>query len=214
MFANVQEEWLLPKIIKEMAPVDGNRFTVAQAPGNDFLVGKTLAQLQDMYGVKDSREALLKLMIATKMRGIALYENLNTDLMKKAIASKRALIASNAPSLDSANANASNRQLKSDRTTQTFRRLLELVERDKLMPSADAIRKITFEPAKKLGLLDVTGTMAGRGEIKEGNDVDLACWKSGEVKFTVVNGKVVMRGGAFQDKFSGQGAALQEIKLS
>jgi len=209
MFANIQEEWLLPKIKKEMAPIDGNRFTVAQAPGNDFLVGKTLRQLQEMYGVKDSREALLKLMVATKMRGIALYENLNVDLMKKAIVSSRALIASNAPSFDNSagagGAGASgNRQLKSDRTTQTFTRFLELVERDNLMPLADAVRKITYEPARKFGLLSTGAGVAGRGEIKEGNYADLACWKNGEVKFTIVNGKVVMKDGAFQNKFPGK----------
>ena len=194
MHANIQEEWLLPKIKKEMEPIEDSRFTVAQAPGNDFLVGKTLRDLKEMYGLQDGREALLKLMVTTKMRGVALYENLNGDLMKKAIVSKRALIASNAPSFSDA---ASGKQLKSDRTTQTFSRFLEFVERDKLMPLADAIRKITLEPAKKFGLV-------GRGEIKEGNYADLACFKNGEVKFTIVNGKVVMKNGEFPNKFPGK----------
>ena len=194
MFANIQEEWLLPKIKNEMEPIDADRFTVAQAPGNDFLVGKSLSELREMYGAADGREALLKLMVATKMRGVALYENLNRDLVHKAIASKHSLIASNAPSF---NALSSGRQLKSERTTQTFTRFLELVERDKLMPIADAVRKITLEPARKFNL-------KGRGEIKEGNYADLACWKNGEMKFTIVNGKVVIKEGEFQNKFPGK----------
>jgi N-acyl-D-amino-acid deacylase len=194
MYANIQEEWLLPKIKNEMEILEDSHFTVAQAPGNDFLVGKKLSDLKEMYGLKDGREALLKLMTTTKMRGVALYENLNGDLMKKAIVNKRAFIASNAPSFSES---SSGKQLKSDRTTQTFSRFLELVERDKIMPLADAIRKITLEPARKFGL-------AGRGEIKEGNYADLACFKNGEVKFTVVNGKVVMKEGEFQNKFPGK----------
>ena len=203
MLANIQEDWLLAKIKKEMDPIEGSRFRVAQAPENDFLVGKTLAEIQEMYGLKDTREALLKLMITTKMRGIALYENLNGDLMKKAIASKRALIASNAPSFDDSTGNSGNRQLKSDRTTQTFTRFLILAEKDNILPLADAVRKITFEPAKKFGLLGREG-VPGRGEIKEGNYADLACWRNGEVKFTIVNGKVVIKDGEFTNKFPGK----------
>jgi N-acyl-D-amino-acid deacylase len=194
MLANIQEGWLMPKIKNEMDEIDGDRFVIAQAPDNDFLIGKTLSQLQEMYGLKDSREALLKLMTTTRMRGVALYENLNAELMKKAIVSKRALIASNAPSFSE---KSSGRQLKSERTTQTFSRFLELVERDKIMPLADAIRRITLEPAQLFDL-------KGRGEIKEGNYADLACWKNGEVKFTIVNGKVVVKEGEFQNNFPGK----------
>jgi N-acyl-D-amino-acid deacylase len=205
MLANIQEEWLLPKITKAMSPIEGKHFTIAQAPGNDFLIGKTLGDVQLMYGLKDSREALIKLMVTTKMRGIALYENLNTELIKKAIRSNRALIASNAPSFDSSSGVASGtRQLKSERTTQTFTRFLELVERDSIMPLADAIRKITYEPARKFGILGQNGK-AGRGEIKEGNYADLTCFKGGEIKFTVVNGKVAMKDGEFRNIFSGKG---------
>lgn len=213
MFANIRQEWLLPKILRDMEPLVGDAFTVAQAPGNDFLVGKTLDELREMYAVKDGREALLKLMIATRMRGVALYRNLDGNLVRKALASKRALIASNAPSFDSssgtgpAGALGVTRQLKSDRTTSTFTKFLELAARENLMPLADAVRKITYEPARKFGLLSRNGK-PGRGELREGNYADLACFKVGdknaEVKFTVVNGKVAMKEGEFQGKFPGR----------
>lgn len=194
MLANLQESWLLPKIIKEMPPIAADRFVVAQAPNNDFLVGRSLAELSDMYGVQDSREALLKLMLATKMRGVALYENLDGGLIKRAIISKRAFISSNAASFGNS---PRSRQLKSQRTTSTFTKFLELVEGEKLMSLEDAIKKITRDPARKFGLV-------GRGEIKEGNFADLACFKNGEMKFTVVNGKVAMKDGEFRGKFSGK----------
>ena len=60
-----------------------------------------------------------------------------------------------------------------------------------------AVNKITRDPAREFGL-------ALRGEIKEGNFADLACFKSGEFKFTVVNGKVAVKDGEFQNLFSGK----------
>ena len=195
MNANIQEEWLIPKIKKEMEPIDGKRFTIAQAPDNDFLVGKRLDQLQEMYGLSDAREALLKLMLTTKMRGVGLYENINRDLLREAIKSKHSLIASNAPSFDDRSIHHT--QLKSQRVTQTFTQYLDLVENDNLLPFTEAIRKITLEPAQKFGLV-------GRGEIKEGNFADLTCFKNGEIKFTVVNGKVAMKDGIFQGNFHGK----------
>lgn len=197
MLANISEEWLMPKITKDMEPIDEKRFTIAQAPGSEFLVGKSLADLRSLYGVKDGREALIKLMVTTKMRGVGLYENINRELLHKAMSSKRMLLASNAPSFDSSPGSSDRAQLKSDRTTQTFTRFLELVERDNLMPIQAAIEKITREPAKKFGL-------TGRGEIKEGNIADLVVFKNGEVKCTVVNGKVAMKDGKFQGTFSGK----------
>ena len=203
MLANVEQDWLAPKIIREMEPIDAVRFTIAQAPGNDFLVGKSLEDLKMIYGIADSREALIKLMAATKMRGVALYKNLDPDLVRKAIVSPRALIASNAPSFDGSSVGGGIRQIKSDRTTSTFAKFLSLVEQENIMPLTDAVRKITFEPARKFGLLGIAGS-PGRGEIKEGNYADLACFKGGEVKFTVVNGKVAVKNGEFQNKFPGK----------
>ncbi|HVO28773.1 MAG TPA: amidohydrolase family protein [Candidatus Paceibacterota bacterium] len=200
MLANIREEWLVPKILKEMQPIEADRLSIAQAPGNDFLVGKTLADLCGMYGVKDGREALLKLMVTTKMRGVAFYRNLDGDLIKRAMASKRAFIASNAASFGVKG--SVGRQLKSERTTSTFVKFLKMAEDENFMPLADAIRKITLEPAVKFGLI-------GRGEIKEGNYADLACFKNGEVKFTVVNGKVVVKDGEFLDRFPGK--ALRHV---
>ena len=194
MLANVKDEWLLQRVRKDMAPIDEDHFIIAQAPGSDFLVGKSLREVRRMYELQDARDALLKLMAALGMKGAALYQNLNHSLALKAMASKRSLIASNAPSFDDRDRDS---RLKSERTTSTFTKFLSLVERDHLMPFDEAIKKITIEPARMFGL-------QGRGEIKEGNIADLVCFKGGETRFTIVNGVVVYADGVFQKKFPGK----------
>jgi N-acyl-D-amino-acid deacylase len=201
MLANLQQDWLRPKILRDMDPIATERFVIAQAPGNDFLVGKTLADLCAMYDIVDGREAFLKLMVTTKLRGVAGYKNLDTQLLRKALLSKHALIASDAPSFDATSETM--RQLKFDRTTSTFTKFLELAEKENLMPLDEAIRRITFEPARKFGLLSHNGT-SGRGQIAEGNYADLVCFKGGEVKYTIVNGKIVVKDGEFQNTFPGR----------
>jgi N-acyl-D-amino-acid deacylase len=194
MLTNVKDEWFLARIRKEIATVDEANFVIAQAPDNDFLVGKTLAEVRDMYGVKTANEALVKLLIATRMGGTALYKCLDASLVRRALKSPRSFIASSAPSFGEA---PRGRQLRSERTTSTFTTFLSLAQKEDLLPLKDAIRKITLEPARYLGL-------QGRGEIKEGNYADLACFKNNEIKFTVVNGKVVMKEGMFQNRFPGK----------
>jgi N-acyl-D-aspartate/D-glutamate deacylase len=194
MLASVKDEWLLARIKKDMPPIKEDVFVIAQAPGNDFLVGKTLAQIREGYGMQDARDALLKLMATLNMKGAVLYKNLNASLALKAIASPRSFVASNAPSFDEA---GRYKQIKSERITSTFTRFLSLVEEEKLMPLDEAIKKITIAPARMFGLQD-------RGEIKEGNFADLACFKGGEIRFTIVNGVVAYSEGVFQKKFPGK----------
>jgi dihydroorotase/N-acyl-D-amino-acid deacylase len=194
MLRNVKDEWLFPRMIKEMSTIDEDNFTIAQAPANDFLVGRTLREIRDMYEVKDAREALLHLMAAMDLRGVALYKNIDEGLLRKAVLSKWSLIASNAPSFGEIE---KTKQLKSDRTTGTFTKFLLLAEKDGILPLDEAVRKITQAPARIFDL-------AGRGEIKEGNFADLACFKDGAIKFTVVNGRVAVKNGEFQNVFAGR----------
>ena len=195
MLANVKDEWLAARIRKDMPHLDEEHFVIAQAPGNDFLVGKSLKEVKHMYGFTDGRDALIRLMVTMNMRGGVLYRNLASHLTKRAMASKRSFIASNAPSFtDSA---APGRQLKSERTTSTFTKFLAMVEQEHLMPLEEAITKITAAPAKKFDL-------ALRGTVTEGNFADLVCFKSDEIKFTIVNGKVAMHNGACAQMFAGK----------
>jgi N-acyl-D-amino-acid deacylase len=194
MLAHIKDEWLLPRIKKDMPRIDADRFMIAQARGNDFLVGKTLRDVMAMYELTDATDALLRLMKEMNLKGGVLYQNLNERLIQRAIASKRSFVASNAPSFGRMDRG---KLMKSERTTSTFTRFLEMVFKHHLLPLDEAIRKITREPARMLGL-------AGRGEIKEGNIADLAVFHGNEVLYTVVNGKVAMRKAEFGDVFSGR----------
>ena len=194
MVANVKDEWFVSRLHKDTQPLDEDAFVVAQATGNDILVGKSLRELRDMYGVKDARQALVKLMAATNLRATILYRNLDDALIRKAIVHPRSFIASNAASFDE---HAAPLRLKFDRVTATFTKFLSLVEKENIMPMKDAIRKISNEPARKFNL-------SGRGELREGAVADLACFKNGEIKCTVVGGKVAMKEGVFTETYLGK----------
>ena len=193
MLANVHDPWLAKRILKEMEPVSADNVKVAQAPGNDFLVGKSLHEVGDNYGVRDAREVLLRLMAETRLRGIVLAKVIDEDIARRALADPRSFIASNAPSFGVIKGR---KQLKTECTTSTFTAFLSLAEHG-LLPIEDAIRKITKDPAREFGL-------ALRGEIGEGNFADLVCFKNGEFKFTIVNGRVAVKNGEFQNIFSGK----------
>jgi N-acyl-D-amino-acid deacylase len=195
MAISILDDWLLTRIKKDIPDLDENNFIVAQAPGNDFLVGKSLKDIRHIYELKDKRSALLKLMQVMQLRGSVLYKNLDMDLITRAIASKRSLIASNAPSF--AEREEGRRHVRSERTTATFTNFFSLNEENKMFSLEDAIRKITSGPAKKFGLV-------GRGEIKEGNFADLVCFRGSEIKFTIVNGKLVEKEDGFANVFSGK----------
>ncbi len=193
MVMNIADPWLAKRIAKEMEELSAEHTTIAQAPGNDFLVGKSLQEAGEIYGLSDVQEIILRLMKETRLRGILLAKVIDEDLARKALASPRSFIASNAPSFGFMKGR---KQLKTELTTSTFAAFLSLAEHG-LLPLRDAVLKITRDPARAFGL-------AGRGEIKEGNFADLVCFKNGEFKFTVVNGRVAVKNGEFQNIFAGK----------
>jgi len=186
MLQNINDPWLMPRLKKDFPEIaDVHGFIVAHAPRNDSLVGRSLRDLIDIYEVRDAREALLQLMISTKLQATILYRNLNTELIKRALVHPRSLVASNAASVPEA---IRRKMIKSDRATKTFPYFLNLVLENNIMPLEEAIKKITQLPAKLLGI-------KGRGAIEEGNFADIVGFRGGEIKFTIVNGSVAMKDG-------------------
>jgi len=198
MRKNVNDEWLQPRIEKDFTEINPEEFVVAQAPGHPYLVGKSLRDLMEIFNLRDFRKTLLKLMAATDLKGIIFYKNINLKLARRAIASSKSFIASNAASLREI---VGEKILKPERATSTFTKFLNLVINQKLMPLDEAIAKITKEPALKFGL-------EGRGMLKEGAYADLACFsiKGGkiEIRCTVVNGRVVWQDGKFKEIYPGK----------
>jgi N-acyl-D-amino-acid deacylase len=205
MTTNINDEWLMPRIKKDISALDEDHFFIAQAPGNDILVGRSLREIREIYEVEDSRDALLRLMQALQLKGSVLYKNLDAALIARAIGSSRSLIASSAPSV--IDGQPGRKHFKSERTTATFSSFLSLVEEHNMMPFEDAIRKITRDPAKKFGI-------AGRGTVAEGNFADLVCFRGSDVKFTIVNGRVAEKENEFQAALPGKTLRHPRIKKS
>ena len=130
-------------------------------------------------------------MQALQLKATILYKNLDARLIARAITSPRSLIASNAPSVSEGTPGI--KHYKSPQMTATFSSFLSLVEEQKLMSFEDAIRKLTTSPAKKFG-------MPGKGEIIEGNFADFVCFRGTEIKFTVVNGRIIDQKNIFPGK--------------
>ncbi len=198
MLSNVKDDWLGEKIIKDLSAMNPKNFILAQAPGNDLLVGKTLEELSEIYNTDDYKRTLLKLMAATELRGVVFYKNINANLIKRAIENPRSFIASNAAAMgDSEKV----RIMKPERATNTFTKFLKMAVSQNIMPLDAAIEKITGDPARKFNI-------KGRGDVKEGNFADLvvfkvneaagaaegtAAEKNVEIEYTVVNGMVAFK---------------------
>lgn len=194
MTDNLRDEWLKPRILQDFPKLDPKRFVVAQSFYNSALVGSSLSDLMNLYGFSTPAEALYRLMLATGLRAIVFYENLSEDLIKKAIQSPRSFIGTNAPVLKEEKFQKS---LKSEQSRSTFIKFLAWAENGNLLPLHDAVHKITREPAREFGL-------EKRGEIAEGNFADLVGFKNGEIKFTIINGRIAMKDGVCAGSLSGQ----------
>ncbi|MBI4094615.1 MAG: amidohydrolase family protein [Candidatus Liptonbacteria bacterium] len=193
MMSNVKDSWLQPRIVKELPKVDPHGFVIAWASGDLTLSGRSLREMMDIYGLRDPQETLMRLMVSTSLRASIFYKNINPALITRGLLSKRSFVSSNAASLSDAR-----KEEKLERAVSTFPKFLSLVLKEKLMPLEDAIKKVTQEPARKFNLRD-------RGEIREGNYADLACFTDeGHVKFTVVNGRVAFKDGTVQTILAGR----------
>lgn len=205
MLSQLQDVSLWPRIMADIPKIALEDFTLAQAPGNVFLVGRSLKDLMEIYSA-DYKTTLLKVMAATKLRGIVLYKNLNYDLIRGLIANNRAFIASNAASYP-----YNGTMLKSERGVSSFTKFISLAVCGKIMPLAAAIDKITAKPARKFNL-------QGRGVVKEGNFADLTLFtvkdsikndvSSSEIciniEAVVVNGEIALQNNISKKALAGK----------
>ena len=65
------------------------------------------------------------------------------------------------------------------------------------MPIENAVKKISFIPARTFGLNK-------RGEIKSGNFADLVIFKEDEIREVILNGKRALKDGVFQNISAGK----------
>lgn len=194
MAKGVKDEWMAKRIAKELPEFAPKDLVIAEAPGQNILVGETLESFMEKYEMQDPRQALLKLLAMTGLRGVAYVQNVDRNLADSMLAHRRALIGSHAPALLR---RPHEKLFASPCATDTFPEYLRRATSKNLLSLPDAIRKITALPAEKFKL-------EKRGRIREGYLADLTLFKDFEVKTTVVNGAVAVRDGVATDSRSGR----------
>lgn len=190
----LEDSRLQRAIVQDIQIPNPDEFVVSRAEGNDVLVGRSLSDIMDFYELKTPEEALLKIMLTTRLRASVFYEDINTEKIINLIRHPRCLISSNAASF------SSSRQilLVPERARRTFPKFLSLVFEKQLMPIEEAIQKVTEIPAKLLHLKK-------RGLVKEGFYADLVGFtKTGEIQFTIVNGRLAFSRESMSDIRSGR----------
>ncbi|MBI2888871.1 MAG: hypothetical protein HYY10_03025 [Candidatus Liptonbacteria bacterium] len=201
MLGNLKDSWKRKRILKELPEYGNTDIVVAAAPHNPSFMGKSLGDIKNLYNLGPSQEALLTLMRTTELRAVVFCRNIATELIAKALAHPRALIATNAASI---NERAQATLLKPERAVRTFTKFLEMVQTQQLMPLEQAIAKLTRIPAALFGI-------TGRGEVKEGNYADLVGFTfhegtsaTAEIRFVTVNGSVAIRSDMTKDVRKGK----------
>ncbi|MBI2013706.1 MAG: amidohydrolase family protein [Candidatus Colwellbacteria bacterium] len=151
---------------------------VADAPKNEYLVGKSLADLSEMFAIPPIK-SLLKLMDITGLKATMLHKNININKITEVIAEDYVMIASN-----SASRASSDKFIPAERATNTFPKYLQLTVPTKKLSIQAAIRKITSLPANYFGIKD-------RGILREGKVADLTLIDKNDlsIKETILAGK-------------------------
>ena len=180
----ISDPWFQNQIAKEIINFDPNEIKVTQAFKFDFLVGKTISELSEIFSLP-ATETLIKIMSLTKLKANLAVNNINFDLALKYINHPKALIASHSASM---NEKSGFQKISSLRSRETFSRFLKYATETKSLSLNDAIKKITLLPAKILGIQN-------RGLIEENYWADLVIMKNQEIKTTIVNGQVAWEDG-------------------
>ena len=180
------------RIIGDMPKLTGEEITIAAAPKNEFLIGKTLKEFSENQGLSPL-EGVIRLMRVTNLRAVVFYRNVNFDYLKKALGHERCIVASNGGAMPAGRAGiAAEKVLNHERSYNTFPKFLEMASRENQMPIEKAVNKITGLPARKFGIKD-------RGIIAEGKCADLAVIQNNKISAVIVNGKIAVKNGEFQN---------------
>lgn len=178
MLGNINDPEKRKLITKELRDSNLQELVVADARGQEYLIGKSLLELSQNRE-KDIVSVVLEIMASTKMKAMLMSKSLNADLLLPLLAHSRSLIGSNSASLPPSK---QGKELKLERAFSTFTKYLEIVLSQGI-PMESAIKKITSFPAQLFGLKD-------RGLIKEGFIADIVLLKGSEVSNVIVNGRI------------------------
>lgn len=156
------------KILKEFPKLTGEEI-IAVSPLIQNIIGKTLKEFSDNREL-DLKNGLFKLMEITELRAGIEVEKINIQKLPELLLNENILISSNS----------------SSPLSNVFKNFLEIAEKGNIISIEEAIKKITYLPARILGIKK-------RGEIRSGYFADLVIFKEGEIKEVILNGKRVVK---------------------
>lgn len=203
------------RVIKEMQekkPYEYNHVTIAMSPINKSFIGKTIIEIAQAQGVS-TEEAIINMLLISEGRVSVFLDTLSEENVKMGIVNSLGFIAS-----DGVGYNADYYRIKNDmvhpRCFGAFPRFLsKYVERGHVINWEEAIYKITFGPAKKLGL-------EKRGLVKRGYWADLVLINPNKIidkatfenpyqypegiEHVLVNGELVVENSSYNGKKLGK----------
>jgi N-acyl-D-amino-acid deacylase len=192
---NIKFPAIRKKIIRDFPPLSGKNITIISAPGNEYLVGKSLKRFS-----KNSNATLAmgmtKLMELTKFRAAASYENANAEKSVELLKKDMAVLGSNSASFRERN-EFLKKSINPEKSSRTFLKFLELSEKENIMPIEKAVYKMTGLPAQIMKI-------RGRGIISDGYFADLVLFKDAKIKEVIINGKRAVKDGEISNSSSGK----------
>ncbi|MEK7593237.1 MAG: amidohydrolase family protein [Patescibacteria group bacterium] len=157
-----------------------NNVVIIHAPEHEYLIGKSLEEFCSTRNL-NFKQGLAKLAEIVGSRAeIVEMKAIDGQNLANALANEQSFICSSGSGTMNSVFN----------NYRAFAKFLEIAEKEKILPIEKAVAKITYLPAKKLGL-------AERGEIKIGNYADLVVFKEGNIKEVILNGEHVVKEGIF-----------------
>jgi len=179
---NLSEKEIISKIKKDLSVIKLDDVIIFNTPGLEYLIGKSIklfAQERDLT-VKD---ALIELMKITKLQASVVYKNFSTKPFLNALTKNRSIISSSWSGFPKNNRNFNLTDLP-----KTFSQTIEKSLKWQSIPIESTIKKITYLPAKRLGIKN-------RGIIREGFFADLVLFRDSGVETVLVNGKIAVKDG-------------------
>ena len=188
---NLESKEIVDKIKKDLPAFEAEKIKIFNAPAHAYLAGKSLKDFCNNRNL-DAKDGLIELMKLTGLRLELAYNNLSTKFFSDAITHDRSIISSSFSGFPQNHPGNSVSEFSA-----AFPEFLKLIINKKVIPLETAINKITGLPARQLGITD-------RGVIREGYFADLTTFRDSKIETVIVNGKIVVRNGEFQNNSGGR----------
>jgi N-acyl-D-aspartate/D-glutamate deacylase len=169
----------LEAIRKELQSYDLRNLRIASAPKHHFLLGKTIKQIADNWGI-DYIDAIRRVADITDLSATIFYADVSSATLRNFFGEERALITA-----DMSGGYPGAGYSVNQAAGQAFANFLRGTASEGLLSLEDAIKKVTSVPADLFGINN-------RGVIDEGMIADLVVLSKDnyEVKNVILGGKV------------------------